>query len=265
MSAIKALLASLRSKSAAPATSQVPGAPTPAPAPAPVVVPIHFAPTPAPAPAPTQQTPRVPFAFAPEQIQTFQQSVQQLNFAGGISDEAITAAMSDPAAFRNMLNTIGQQAMASAVVMSAQHIGSQFTNHVSELVKAQVPGHMSQMSLEQALASNEVFSKSAMLKGAAKTRASELATQYPDASPQDILDVIVAEMQQDGIYPSTSSTQSTQQPQQKPAATPVDQLADLWGKSAQSNPAIDPQVPNANAAPAPAPIPQFTFQPVQSQ
>lgn len=264
MSAIKALLNSLRTKQT-PANSQVPGAPTPAPTPAPVVVPVQFAMPPAPAPAPTPSAPKIPFAFAPEQVQAFQQSAQQLNFAGNISDEAIAAALADPAAFRNLLNTIGQQAMASAVVMSAQHIGSQFDTHVTGLVKAQIPGHMSQMSLDQALAGNEVFSKSAMLKGAAKTRASELASQYPDASSQDILDVIVAEMQQEGIYPSANLSQPNQQQQQKSVATPVDQLANLWGNSAQANPAIDTQVPNANAAPAPAPIPQFTFQPVQSQ
>lgn len=224
---------------------------------------------PAPVAAPAQQPQkRVPFAVDVQNLLPQLQS--QMNFTSGFSDEQIQAAMQNPAMFRQMLNTVGVQALATAMHIIPNQIGNSFADEVSAVAKGLIPTAVSQLSLDQALASHSVYSKNAVAMGLAKERVKSLQSQYPDASPVELLQAVDAEFESAGFNFGGQQQQTSQNA--TPSAT-APSFAEMWGaqpgqqpqtqqteNAGQQQQTVAPQVQFVQQTAAPAPVAQSSFQ-----
>lgn len=113
--------------------------------------------------------------------------VSQLNFASAIPDEMISKAMSDPAAFREVLNTVGRQGFQTAFTANNNlnsQLFSQFDDSVNERIPAQVKGIQNQAAV---FADMKNLNHPAVAPLLSKV-AEQIQQMFPDATPDEIKD-----------------------------------------------------------------------------
>lgn len=111
--------------------------------------------------------------------------VNQMNFAASIPDELISKAMSDPASFREVLNTVGRQGFQSAFTANNNlnsQLFSQFDASVDERIPAQVKGIQNQAAVFAEFKDLNHPAIAPMMRSAV----TQIEQMFPDASPEEI-------------------------------------------------------------------------------
>lgn len=111
--------------------------------------------------------------------------VNQMNFAGAIPDDMISKAMSDPAAFREVLNAVGRQGFQSAFTANNNlnsQLFSQFDESINERIPAQVKGIQNQAAVFSEMKNLSHPAVAPLLSKVAE----QIQMQYPDATSEEI-------------------------------------------------------------------------------
>lgn len=132
-----------------------------------------------------QRNQRGKFSYPKFDNAKLSERVNQMNFAASIPDELISKAMSDPASFREVLNTVGRQGFQSAFTANNNlnsQLFSQFDTAINERIPEQVKGIQNQAAVFSEMKNLSHPAVAPLLTKVAE----QIQMQYPDASPEEI-------------------------------------------------------------------------------